>query len=173
MRNWNLLHDGLHELLFSVISLPMRNWNLSAQPNKGILSSLLVYLWGIETLQASDRAGGKGNVISLPMRNWNGFRHSKLEYVEMVISLPMRNWNSMNWLVFRRFYIVISLPMRNWNWGIATILLCHVWLLVYLWGIETPTTWPPFCLLAMLLVYLWGIETIEKEGQMFPFEGSY
>ena len=52
------------------------------------------------------------------------------------------------------------LPMRNWNFPWVFILLSKVWILSYLWGIETTKLENTVKKIMMILSYLWGIETI-------------
>ena len=77
-----------------VISLPMRNWNLSiVMPSISARTSLLVYLWGIETLiPVRDMSSSRLLLVYL----WGietVFSPSPSSCPAWVISLPMRNWN--------------------------------------------------------------------------------
>jgi len=129
---------------FSVLSLPMRNWNLIRQLRSGPALWFSAYLWGIETRWSSPARGRWKSVLSLPMRNWNLIRQLRsgpalwfsayLWGIETcsragrparrspVLSLPMRNWNHPSFVPLIGFpFPVLSLPMRNWNFQTAVV----------------------------------------------------
>ena len=140
MRELKLKNFFCYQLLYCVISLPMRNWKPQCPVDiPGRPRRLLAYLWGIEEPaiqlpgcslswllaylnEELKRWGGapdaeKVYVISLPMRNWNLGSGNPLHAAPGgVISLPMRNWNRPGAEAPGKFKSrVISLPMRNWN----------------------------------------------------------
>ena len=80
--------------LYTVASLPIRNWNFTPlNPSPDTWSS----------------------VASLPIRNWNPTPISTLTFCFTVASLPIRNWNSVLPVILSAEISVASLPIRNWN----------------------------------------------------------
>ena len=116
----------------------MRNWNArSLILQNTSSSSLLVYLWGIETTMSASQFPGSWQLL---VYLWG------IETDCFGEIYPVANW-------------VISLPMRNWNQNLYRHSPVHGQLLVYLWGIETRPYRQSFWDKRLLLVYLWGIET--------------
>ena len=93
MRNWNCFLAWRQLNLFPVISLPWGIETSNSLPRPLCRPSLLVYLWGIETILHHQIPPFFYSVISLPMRNWNYHVCKSISKKLAVISLPMRNWN--------------------------------------------------------------------------------
>ena len=116
MRNWNMLsissgrplkscfkrtYEELKPYLdfefhfsISVLSVPMRNWNLPP----------------------AEQLPYPTAVLSVPMRNWNRSFRSSCRAAYRVLSVPMRNWNDLDFLQdLNAVLLVLSVPMRNWN----------------------------------------------------------
>jgi len=93
MRNWNMHRIAEYNILQKVASLPMRNWNKDFQGNLKSISKLRAYLWGIETRKLAE---GQGSLSLLRAYLWGIETCSWYPLVfvsNQVASLPMRNWN--------------------------------------------------------------------------------
>ena len=137
--NWN------DYFIIFVLSLPMRDWNISSSTSSLIIKSFLAYLWGIETEFYT-----VSHFFYIPFLAYLwGIEtikpYSSLIIVNYVLSLPMRDWN----LLF--LFLLILLPFA---------------FLAYLWGIETSKFFRIWQVEHKFLAYLWGIETLLKALKM-------
>ena len=122
--------------------LPMRNWNYGghkAVHKSGFL--FLYYLWGIEILISSIKAG----------RSFDSFY---ITYEELKYDRLTRG--------FQGGRLLFILPMRNWNVKDSLFSLEERDFLYYLWGIEMMIVLRFFIPNMNFLYYLWGIEISYK-----------
>ena len=103
------------------------------------LSTFLLYLWGIETMNFCIRFFRKIYYFY--------FTYEELKLSFAIIPPP-------------RLFHIFTLPMRNWNptWT-SNKCPSSLKFLLYLWGIETQTTPVTWTNIPAFLLYLWGIET--------------
>ncbi len=117
MRNWNFLSSLLRRLFLYVLSLPMRNWNCCRLcPATERISRFWAYLWGIETVRFL-------STFLKPGRFWAYLWGIETGIIDLAVARP---------------HVVLSLPMRNWNQEQLTLDFDPFTLFwAYLWGIET------------------------------------
>ena len=126
------------------------------QYGEGILS----YLWGIETVPAMTKWRCKMRILSYlwGIETFYSIIFTSLVFCDFI--LPMRNWNKKNLCTREIGNEDFILPMRNWNIGMSYTWMLGIWILSYLWGIETTKLENTVKKIMMILSYLWGIETI-------------
>ena len=186
MRNWNTSTCLYIYIIFDGCTLPMRNWNtLYTPPLISTYSSVVPYLWGIETLLQQQPLHMLKFCCTLPMRNWNPYGswyinlHRIIHVVPYLWGIETNSWSI---LIPPSFFSSCTLPMRNWNDLCQSVSGFLRYIVVpYLWGIETwwsvalKTDIRSCCTLPMrnwneiihlvqrhrmtVVPYLWGIET--------------
>jgi len=98
-----------------VLTVPMRNGNITSWTIMFIEIRFLPYLWGMETCFAGCHWYGSFCVLTVPMRNGNASTEYLLSSPSLVLTVPMRNGNCCPWL---------------WLPSLSKFL-------PYLWGMET------------------------------------
>ena len=76
-----------------VLTVPMRNGNLSEMDDSMIDLTFLPYLWGMETQLRCERLCFSWLVLTVPMRNGNSDAYGVLIGNGWVLTVPMRNGN--------------------------------------------------------------------------------
>ena len=99
MRNWNALLIPFHISLKNSFSctLPMRNWNhYSSIKNLSIVSTVVPYLWGIETLTLN-------------------LHSDEFSYIVVPYLWGIETYYTSNFVIILSICAGCTLPMRNWN----------------------------------------------------------
>jgi len=167
-------------LLLPVLTVPMRNGNVSYEVRCKTLLKFLPYLWGMETVRQqfiqpcvarSYRTYEEWKQVQIPDKN----------IIQMVLTVPMRNGNNRLLYVLLPIFYVLTVPMRNGNgvsrWKSPLRLYCSYrtyeeWKLPSMgknhqrtWVLTVPMRngnsywWAPRPLSSPFLPYLWGMET--------------
>ena len=115
----------------------MRAWNCFAYPLHIFCSWVLDYLWGLETVKSYCISSICPSSVRLPMRAWNPITNFGMSLCSLCVRLPMRAWNGYIAEDYQGANPRVRLPMRAWNFIAGVALLQQIYVLDYLWGLET------------------------------------